>query len=666
MKRYVAILALLSIFPVYAFGQNKVVRSLGCTAATASGTTYACSPTQSISALFDGDLYKFLADVDNTGSATFNINSLGAKTMKKLAGTTNLAAADIKAGEWVYLVYHSTGDYFEMINPIANVPAGSGDASTNTSTSVVDEVVLFKDTTGKVLGRASCTGISKLAAGVLSCVSAPSGAILGDTDPQTISGKTYTNPSLGSNSRLTVTKTAGLGGTTANLLVKLDSSGNAILPSTSDVSIGLLGIAGSTASNGNPVEIYITGIGSCVADNTTTANNLLGVGTSTAGRCKDLGTTDASAIAYNIQIVGRALTGVTAGSNVSVQIFGPGIYGTQLTAITGSMLTNNTIGTNQLASGIVWSSPSLGNSYLSTSGTAGTGGTTAGLLVKRDSSGNFITAATSDTGTGVSGIAVSSVSATASVEAATRGTINCVADNSTTINNLVGVGTTTAGRCKDLGTTDTGAVSYNIQILGRALTPVSAAANVSVNLWGPGHFGTLIPSATTSVAGISQLATSSETTTGTSTTKTITPSALAQSVIFGRKVAVIPVIDFATALTTGDGKYYFPVPQEMNGMNLVAVSAQVNTVSSSGLVTVAFDRCAVVATGNMCSGTVVDMMTTNLTIDANENKSSTAATAAVINTSNDDLATDQVIRINIDGAGTGTLGLTVTLEAQLP
>ena len=44
---------------------------------------------------------------------------------------------------------------------------GSGDFSTNTTISVVDELILFADTTGKLGKRATLTGIPKLTAGVL-------------------------------------------------------------------------------------------------------------------------------------------------------------------------------------------------------------------------------------------------------------------------------------------------------------------------------------------------------------------------------------------------------------------------------------------------------------------------------------------------------------------
>ncbi|MDQ5982953.1 MAG: hypothetical protein QG549_951, partial [Patescibacteria group bacterium] len=68
---------------------------------------------------------------------------------------------------------------------------GSGDASTNTATSVDSEVALFSSTTGKLLKRATGSGIAKLTSGVLSTVTAPSGAIVGDTDTQTLSNKTF-------------------------------------------------------------------------------------------------------------------------------------------------------------------------------------------------------------------------------------------------------------------------------------------------------------------------------------------------------------------------------------------------------------------------------------------------------------------------------------------
>ncbi len=74
---------------------------------------------------------------------------------------------------------------------------GAGDASTNTSSSVDSEVALFSGTGGKTLKRASGSGLAKLTSGVLSVVTAPAGAVVGDTDAQTLSNKTLTAPALG-------------------------------------------------------------------------------------------------------------------------------------------------------------------------------------------------------------------------------------------------------------------------------------------------------------------------------------------------------------------------------------------------------------------------------------------------------------------------------------
>lgn len=61
--------------------------------------------------------------------------------------------------------------------------------------SAVDaEMVLFSGTTGKIIKRATGTGLTKLTAGVTSVVAAPTGAVVGTTDIQALDSKTLNSP----------------------------------------------------------------------------------------------------------------------------------------------------------------------------------------------------------------------------------------------------------------------------------------------------------------------------------------------------------------------------------------------------------------------------------------------------------------------------------------
>ena len=106
----------------------------------------------------------------------------------------------------------------------------------------------------------------------------------------------------------------------------------------------------------------------------------------------------------------------------------------------------------------------------------------------------------------------------------------------------------------------------------------------------------------------------------------------------------LAVSDESTALTTGTAKLTFRMPY---AMTLTGVRSNINTVSSSGIVTVDINE----------SGSTI--LSTKLTIDGGEKTSTTAATAAVISDSG--LADDAEITIDIDVAGTGAKGLKVTL-----
>lgn len=171
------------------------------------------------------------------------------------------------------------------------------------------------------------------------------------------------------------------------------------------------------------------------------------------------------------------------------------------------------------------------------------------------------------------------------------------------------------------------------------------------------QYSNLVPDASATVKGKVELATSAETTTGTDTGRAVTPDGLAGS-NFGIRYAQIQVTAPDGATSTGDGAAYFVVPAALNGMDLVSVHAYVVTAPTGSAETYQIHNLT----------DTVDMLSTEITIDATENGSDTAATPAVINTSNDDVATNDVLRIDIDGVGSSSAaeGLIVTLGFQLP
>ena len=166
-----------------------------------------------------------------------------------------------------------------------------------------------------------------------------------------------------------------------------------------------------------------------------------------------------------------------------------------------------------------------------------------------------------------------------------------------------------------------------------------------------------LPDAAADAQGVVELATTAETNTGSDTGRTVTPDGLAGSV-HGEKVIQMVVVDFAIALTTGNGKFYFHVPSTLNGFNIVDVHAEVISAPAGSTIIIQLHNLTATA----------DILSTLLTIDASETGSDTAATAAVISGSEDDLTTNDVIRVDIDQIGSSTAGsgLIVTLICRLP
>jgi hypothetical protein len=91
--------------------------------ATVTGTdTLTGTLSPALGAYATGNLFSFVAANTNTGAATINLNSLGAKNITK-QGTTALIAGDIASGR-VHLIEYD-GTRFQLLNPASSTGTGA-------------------------------------------------------------------------------------------------------------------------------------------------------------------------------------------------------------------------------------------------------------------------------------------------------------------------------------------------------------------------------------------------------------------------------------------------------------------------------------------------------------------------------------------------------------
>ena len=131
-----------------------------------------------------------------------------------------------------------------------------------------------------------------------------------------------------------------------------------------------------------------------------------------------------------------------------------------------------------------------------------------------------------------------------------------------------------------------------------------------------------------------------------------------------KRTLILKAFGDTESVITGNGKVYCTIPAEFNGMNLTAVGLACYTTSSSGLPNVTIERGRRATASS--APTYADMLSTALTIDVGEYDSVNATTAAVIDTTKDDVLTADIVRINVDGAGVGVQGLEARLTFQTP
>lgn len=100
---------------------------------TVTGTdTYVGTATPALSAYAAGNVFTFVVPNTNTGPATLNVSSLGAKTLSR-NGSTALIAGDLVAGSEVIVVYDGTR--FQVLNSNSKTNLNvSGTLTANTAT----------------------------------------------------------------------------------------------------------------------------------------------------------------------------------------------------------------------------------------------------------------------------------------------------------------------------------------------------------------------------------------------------------------------------------------------------------------------------------------------------------------------------------------------------
>jgi len=124
-----------------------------------------------------------------------------------------------------------------------------------------------------------------------------------------------------------------------------------------------------------------------------------------------------------------------------------------------------------------------------------------------------------------------------------------------------------------------------------------------------------------------------------------------------QRVWEIKLIDDATALTTGDRKFVFMIPPPYNAWTIVAINAFVSVNSTSGLPSYQLRN---ITQAN------VNILSTIVSIDANESDSLTAATPPVINTNFSTIISGNKIGVSKDVAGTGEKGDGILITVQSP
>lgn len=201
----------------------------------ATGTnTYAVSVPPIVTSYVTGAHYPITFTNGNSASSTVNWNSLGAKTIKKIDGSTNLLSGDIPAGATFWVLYDGTN-----MRLMTSTGAGGGGSGTVTSVSVTTA----NGVSGSVATATSTPAITLTLGAIvpttvngvtLSGSSSPTLAVTGTT---TVTGantgdQTSVSGNAGTATALATGHTIGITGDVTYTSPSFDGTGNVTASST--------------------------------------------------------------------------------------------------------------------------------------------------------------------------------------------------------------------------------------------------------------------------------------------------------------------------------------------------------------------------------------------------------------------------------------------------
>lgn len=175
-------------------------RLTGKYASTGSSNAYVLTPSVALPAYVTGERYSFRSSFANTGAATLNISSLGAKTIKKMgtSGKADLVANDIVSGQPVTVEYDGTD--MVLVTPVATTFDSTADVdidgtTEDTSPDLTADYVLTFDDSASANKKVKLSEIGKIA----QVVKTQTGAVAtgstvmvnDDTIPQNTEGDEY-------------------------------------------------------------------------------------------------------------------------------------------------------------------------------------------------------------------------------------------------------------------------------------------------------------------------------------------------------------------------------------------------------------------------------------------------------------------------------------------